>query len=79
MISVNNNSFHEGPVLNNLIEDVEDNNNNGDEKKKPYENVHYFVCRCPDCSRCCCDGHKESEWSHLSLTSLTDKVCVGCL
>ena len=30
MISVNNNSFHEGPVLNNLIEDVEDNNNNGD-------------------------------------------------
>ena len=30
MILVNNNSFHEGPVLNNLIEDVEDNNNNGD-------------------------------------------------
>ena len=30
MILVNNNSFQEGPVINNMMEDGEDNNNNGD-------------------------------------------------
>ena len=30
MIIVNNNSFQEGPVINNMMEDGEDNNNNGD-------------------------------------------------
>ena len=30
MVLVNNNSFQEGPVINNMMEDGEDNNNNGD-------------------------------------------------